>query len=92
MRRSILTLALSLLMPAAAMADPGSYDREFYRNLERNYQVMRDGSIHHMMQEGQANADAHARVRPAERVDAYARLRGLPPDRRTVTAPRPRQP
>ena len=66
MSRTIFAAALVALAPTFAAADPGSYDPEFYRNLERNYRVMRDGTINDMRREGQENVEAFRRLKEQE--------------------------
>jgi hypothetical protein len=64
MNRSLIAAALAAaLVPTVAAADPGGYDKNFYQNLERNYQVMRDGTIDQMRREGQENVEAFQRLR-----------------------------
>ena len=58
MRKLLAGIVFAMTVPTVAAADPGSYDKEFYRGLERNYQVQRDGSLERMIEEGRANKQA----------------------------------
>ena len=83
MKPSALALAVAVTaLPGVAAADPGSYDKEFYRGLERNYQVMRDGSINAMRAEGQANVEAFRRLKESEAATQAGAVRRAQPGRR----------
>jgi hypothetical protein len=81
----IIMVAIGLLAaPAIAQAEPGTYDPEFYRNIERNYRVMRDGSIQQLIAEGRANKQAFEDLKAREAAGAN------PPGTQYVRQPRRR--
>jgi hypothetical protein len=72
MRQAWMVAAGLVVLPSVTLADPGSYDKEFYANLNRSARVMRDGSIDAMIAEGWANRQAFEDLKAREAADASA--------------------
>jgi hypothetical protein len=58
MRQAWIVAAGVFLLPSSAVADPGSYDKEFYRNLYDSRSALQDGRMDAMIAEGRANKKA----------------------------------